>query len=94
MSFINKAASRLILPAFERDLSQVLKQQVDILAKWCTKPTQLKTKPIVPRGAVEQMQKTPRQLVSEPHVPGRLGLALVLNRAPTYCFSARCTAKC
>lgn len=90
MSLVRNAISKLVLPAFERDLSASLQREINVLAKLC-EPAKLLTATFRRRstGVVERIQKTPRRLITdEPHVPGRLGLGLVVNRLPTYCPSS------
>jgi len=95
MSFIRNAVTKLILPGFERDLTGALQREFNVLAKLC-EPAKPLTATFGRRTAVEQIQKTPRRLITDvPHVPGRLGLGLVVNRVPTYCPSSGLVAmKC
>lgn len=92
MSLIRNAVNKAVLPAFEKDLSSYLQREMNVMAKLC-EPAKRITAVFRRRSVVEQIQKTPRRLITdEPHVPGRLGLALVVNRMPTYCPSTRITA--
>ena len=91
MSLIRNTITKLVLPAFEKDLSSALQREINVMAKLC-EPAKLITAAFRRRcsSAGEQIVKTPRRLITdEPHLPGRLGLGLVVNRAPTYCPSSR-----
>lgn len=88
MSLVRNAISKVVLPAFERDLSGALQREFNVMAKLC-EPAKLITASFRRRSVVEQIQKTPRRLITdEPHVPGRFGLGLAVNRVPTYCSSS------
>lgn len=95
MSFV-RAVSKLLLPAFEKDLTSSLQRQMNMLAKLC-EPAKLLTAAFRRRSTVvEQIQKRPRCLITEePHLPGRLGLCLALTRVPvtsSYCNPSRFAA--
>ena len=91
MSLIRNAITKLVLPAFEKDLSSALQREINVMAKLC-EPAKLITAAFRRRSSAAGQQilpKSPRRLITdEPHLPGRLGLGLVVNRVPTYCPSS------
>ena len=94
MSLIRNTISKLVLPAFEKDLTAALQHQVRVMAKLCEPAHKTMAsvfrRPSVAAGTPILKTTQPRRLITdEPHVPGRIGLGLAVTRVPTYCPSSQ-----